>query len=327
MPLAATTAAILSKSTGNAQSNINNLRTLRDRSSSEAASMGDSLQSQINSVVGALMNPGAVTQIQVVDQTGALIGWIGSQIIGGVSYEGGWFLDLYIGGTGPANAVITANGGGVTITNAPIKLTSNGVETDINNETLPAWGAGVSLVSIDTSVTHGDQSFIAPQAMGVFSWNGTALTSVAVFGDGGSGQGFLELNGVGNSDQIAMNIDPAAITLTDGTHTCSIGPTTINVATIDATTLVNSPAYQASGTPGIGLSTSVITALSSVSGGINYGSSLTVNTSTTGVFGTPGAGQTNGTVVTGVTLNTTHTAVVTGGTSVNHTWTEGLLTA
>lgn len=46
------------------------------------------------------------------------------------------------------------------------------------------------------------------------------------------------------------------------------------------------------------------------------GQSLTVNTSGTGVFGTPGVGQSNGTVVTGVTLNT-----------ISDTFSGGILTA
>ncbi len=48
----------------------------------------------------------------------------------------------------------------------------------------------------------------------------------------------------------------------------------------------------------------------------NFGTSLSVNTSAVGVFGTPGALQVNGTVVTGVTLNTTA-----------NTTTGGILTA
>lgn len=48
-----------------------------------------------------------------------------------------------------------------------------------------------------------------------------------------------------------------------------------------------------------------------------FGVSLTPTTSATGVFGTPGVGQSNGTVVTGVTLNL----------SAANVWTGGLLTA
>jgi hypothetical protein len=322
MPLSAPTAPVLSKSSGNVNSNVNNLRSLKTFQTSETANGLDNLQSQVNNVVNALMNPGEVTQIQVYDQKGTLIGWIGSTVINNVSYEGAWFGDLYIGGASPANAVIVANGGGVTITGAAIQLTSNGLETDINNETLPVWGAGVSIVSIDTSVSNGDQSFMAPQAFGVATWNGASYSMIAAMGDAGSGQGFLQLNGIGNSDQITLGIDPATITIFDGTHTTALGPTEILTPLLDAN------AYQAAGVPGVDLTSTMLTAASITAGSFDYGSSVTVNTSGTGVFGTPGTGQTNGTVVTGVTLNTTHSNIVTAAsvTSTNRQWSKGILT-
>jgi hypothetical protein len=55
---------------------------------------------------------------------------------------------------------------------------------------------------------------------------------------------------------------------------------------------VSSGRYRVNGVGGLSVSRS-------------FGSSVTVNTAANGVFGTPGVGQSNGTVVTGVTLNLT----------------------
>lgn len=315
--------SIVVKSSGNVQSNVNNLRRLGDPASREMAAGLDGLQNQINTLGTALANPGALTELTVTNSKGVVIGWIGSRIVGGITYSGGWFEDLYIGGTGPADAVIVASGGGVDIHGAAIKLTSNGLETDINNETLPEWGAGVSLVSIDTSVLHGDQSFIAPQAFGVFAWDGAALTGIASIGDAGSGNGFIQLNGVGVSDQIAFGVNPATFTITDGINTTVVSPSGI------ATPLANAAAFEVSGVPGVNLSTTVVSAVSATTGTLNYGSSLSFNISTSGVFGTPGAGQSNGNVITSVSLNTSSTPIVTavGSTSAGHGWSKGLLTS
>lgn len=316
--LSAPTAPILLKSSGNVQSNVNKLRTLRDPISTESASGLDNLQLQINQIVAALTNPGALTQLIVTNTKGVMIAWIGSRIVDGITYEGGWFEDLYIGGTGPADAVITATGGGVVVNGASIKLTNNGIETDINNETLPEYGSGVSVVSIDTSIAHGDQSFMAPQAFGVISWEGAAYASIMSIGDSGSGAGFLQLNRVGASDQITLNLGPPVITVFDGTNTTTIGSQEI------ITPLVNAAGYQVSGVPGVNLSSNVLTAASSTT--LNYGTSLTVGVRADAVVGTPGAGQSNATVVNGVTLNLTSSGVVTGATSVAHAWSKGLLT-
>ncbi len=321
--LAAPTAPILLKSSGNVQSDVNKLRTLRTPESQATASGLDDLQRQVNVIVQALTNPGALTDLLVLNTKGAMIGWIGSRIVDGITYEGGWFENIYIGGTGPADAVITASGGGVVINNASIKLTSNGLETDINNETLPAFGSGVSLVSIDTSVPNGDQSFIAPSAMGTTSWDGAAFQTIAILGDDGSQNGVLQLTGVGSSDQIFLQLNPPVITVSNGVSGTIIGPTEIN------TPLINADGYQVSSVPGIDLVTDVLTAAAISSGTINYGVSLTVNTSGTGVFGTPGVGQSNGTVVTGVSLNLSGVVNVVNSasvTTVNHHWAKGILT-
>lgn len=320
--LAAPLAPILLKSSGNVQSNVNNLRRQKDVTSRESASALDNLQLQINQIVIALTNPGALTELLVLNTKGAMIAWIGSRIVDGITYEGGWFEDIYIGGTGPADAVITAAGGGVTITGASIKLTSNGLETDINNETLPEWGAGVSLVSIDTSVPNGDQSFIAPQSFGVIAWDGAAYQFIASIGDDGGGNGNIGLNGIGIPDAITLSLNPAVITITNGVTTTILGHGEI------ISPIIDSALYKVSGVNGIDLSSNVLTAAAITSGTINYGSSLTVNTSATGVFGAPGAGQSNGTVVTGVSLNLTATGIVTAAsvTTTSRVWSKGLLT-
>ncbi len=322
--LAAPTAPILLKSSGNVQSNVNNLRTMRTRATDETASGLDDLQLQINAIVKALTNPGALTDLLVLNTNGAMIGWIGSRIVDGITYEGGWFENIYIGGTGPADAVITASGGGVTITNAPIQLTSNGIETDINNETLPAFGSGVSLVSIDTSVPHGDQSWIAPAAMGTTAWDGvSAFQTIAILGDDGSQNGVLQLTGIGSSDQIFLQLNPPVITVSNGVAGTVIGPSGI------VTPLINADGYQVSSVPGIDLVTDVLTAAAISSGTINYGVSLSVSTAANAVFGTPGVGQSNGTAVTGVSLNLSGVTNVVNSasvTTVNHHWAKGILT-
>lgn len=320
--LSAPTAPVVTKSTGNVQSNVNRLKAIRNPVASEAAEGMGNLQLQINALVTALSSPGSLTELTVTDEKGAVIGWVGSRIVDGITYEGGWFENLYIGGTGPADAVISASGTSVTINGASIKITSNGLETDINNETLPEWGAGVSLVSIDTSVPNGDQSFIAPQAMGVFAWDGAAYTGIASIGDAGAGSGFIQLNATGSSDQIALSLGPAVITVFDGTNTTVLAATGINTPSI------NSAAYAAGGIPGVDLSTNVVTAVAVTSGTLNYGSSLSLNLQPDGVFGTPGAGQTNGFVVTSVSLNVSSTAIVTAAaaTTAAHAWHKGLLT-
>jgi len=321
--LNAPVAPLVTKSSANIQTNVNNLKRFRDPSGLESAAALDSLQNQINALVTALANPGGLTELTVTDKKGAVIGWIGSRIVGTITYSGGWFKDLYIGGTGPADAVIVASDGEVDIHGAAIKLTSNGLETDINNETLPEWGAGVSLVSIDTSVANGDQSFIAPQAFGVLAWDGAAYASIASIGDAGAGNGFIQLNGVGIADQIAIGVNPATITVFDGSNTVVISASGVNAPLMDAA------AYKVSGVAGVNLSTNVVTAVLATGGTLNYGSSLTVTTDATGVFGTPAAGQSNGIVVTSVLLNISSTSSISSVTPTvaAHAWSKGILTS
>lgn len=87
-----------------------------------------------------------------------------------------------------------------------------------------------------------------------------------------------------------------------------------------------SSGFLVGGVPGIDATTAFGISLTVGTGGV--GSSLTVNTSATGVFGTPAAGQSNGTVVTGVTLNVGGSAVtsVSLNTAAN-TFSKGLLTS
>lgn len=116
---------------------------------------------------------------------------------------------------------------------------------------------------------------------------------------------------------------------------------------IQNASLVDSSAYSVSSTLGIDLTPSRLTSVGvfTASYGINVGTtttdfatSLSVSTDPGGVFGAPGAGQANGTVVTGVTLNVNpavdsvslNTDLAVNGvssSSASNTWKKGILTA
>lgn len=244
-------------------------------------------------------------------------------------------------------AAFTLNSGGVTttISNAPgttgpwtgqaTSLISTDNATGALSEIDPfhiaiADPLGTAIVYMENTAGVGSLTVTSDSGAvghGIFLDGGSPLLTVAGGGTtarlGELGPGQLEFSqAVGGNDtifsQAGMSIIHSASSttillgstvITDGTNTATLQPSSLTVTNGGSTvtispTNINSPSYHVGGTPGIGASR-------------QFGVSLTVNSVGTGLFGTPGVGQTNGTVVTGVTLNL----------SAANVWTGGLLTA
>lgn len=82
-------------------------------------------------------------QIAVYDFTNALVGWVGTN--GG--YYGGWFKQLYVGGSGPSTAKIYADTSGNTyIVGTTFVLDLGGVRASIENTYDSAYGAYAGVI-------------------------------------------------------------------------------------------------------------------------------------------------------------------------------------
>lgn len=283
--------------------------------------------------------------IEVFDAASNLVVWMG--VKGG--FTGFWGENVWIGGTGPADAIISATGAGVTINGATLTLTSNNTTTVINNH-IGTSGFANSLVSIDVPSSVNLQ--INPFGIEIFDptiFGG--LSPVLLLGEisgvggtiqvGGAAGNFVSItgstgvvessNGSINSTLAPQNLTVRGSTARSITLDANASPTlTISDGTpANTVTLtlsnVDSPGFSVSGTPGIDDTLTFITSVGASSG--IFGTSLSVATSSTGVFGTPGAGQTNSTVVIGVVLNLG--AAITGFSTptATHTWSKGILTA
>lgn len=120
---------------------------------------------KINAGILSVGGPGMVSKFAVFDTVGNAIGWIGDDS-GNSGYVGAWFKRVLIGGASPSQAKIAAgsdgsvsiigNGsssGGVTISNAPISLTFNGVTTEINNLSVNLGSPGTRTVALKATET------------------------------------------------------------------------------------------------------------------------------------------------------------------------------
>ena len=224
MGINATIKSLLAKSPGNSSADSSRIRSAKQFNPVDIANAVDSIQRQLNAVVNALQANTSVQDFTVTDKDGALIGWIGSQVVSGASYVGAWFKQIWIGGTNAANAVIsTDTSGNVTINGAMITLNSNGVTTTIQNTNS---GLGVlSLKSLDNGT--GFWSAVTPFG---FSLADNTAFQVALLGSSG-GHGALILKDNANSNNITLRTNPGGVRLAvfDGTDTGTVGPGTFLV--------------------------------------------------------------------------------------------------
>lgn len=99
-----------------------------------------SLQDQIDNIEKVLRSP--IPQpdaYSVADPNGNLIAWIGFNIFNNIVYEGGWFEQLYVGGTDPTTAFLVASGTSLTITDALIVLNGAGGATITLDPSVPSF--------------------------------------------------------------------------------------------------------------------------------------------------------------------------------------------
>lgn len=115
MGIQATVQSLLAKSAGNSAIEASRLRASPDFNQVAAANGLNSLQRQVDVLVNALKLTPAVQDFRVVDPNGALIGWLGSEVVAGASYEGAWFKNLYVGGSDATTAPFFSDGTQVAI--------------------------------------------------------------------------------------------------------------------------------------------------------------------------------------------------------------------
>jgi hypothetical protein len=102
------------------------------------------VQDQIDQVISYLRQPSPHEEVlQIIDQKGNLIGWIGYQVQNNVSYEGAWFSNLWLGGTSPTDALISFTYDSDIVTFNNVALTVN------NSNVIFAYtGSGSSVFEI-----------------------------------------------------------------------------------------------------------------------------------------------------------------------------------
>lgn len=131
---------------------------------------------------------GSDPQLSVVNASGVEVGWIG---VRGV-YSGAWFSSLYIGGTGPADAKITANSGAVTINGATFTLNLNNVTTTIDNSLFSGQYTGLRIQDNATGAKRVQSAYFS----NAYNAAGNPMTVIA--GDGTDTVGkILVCNGTG----------------------------------------------------------------------------------------------------------------------------------
>lgn len=224
--LQAPTAAILDKSPGNVKALAAGIAASKTVNPADTAAMAVGLQQQVDQIVQGLAKQGSVTKVEVTDSDGGLIAWIGTKVSGAINYFGGWFQQLYIGGTGPEDAVIVADAAGdVTIDGASITLTKNDVRTVLDNVIDPTFGDVQSLTSQDISAPDGPYTAVAPTAFYAAAWDdsGPGYRNVAELRQGSSA-GLLLLSAVGSAVTVAITCDggTARIQVSDGTNTTTV---------------------------------------------------------------------------------------------------------
>lgn len=128
-------------------------------------------------------------QLSVLNTAGVEVGWIG---VRGV-YSGAWFSSLYVGGTGPADAVITANSGAVAINGATFSLNLGGITTTINNALIGSvFRTGLSITDNSTGAKRIQGATFSN------SYNAAGNLMVVIAGDGTNTVGKINLyNGTG----------------------------------------------------------------------------------------------------------------------------------
>lgn len=241
--------------------------------------------------------------IQVVNSSGALVAVIGDFVdpTNNTGYEGIWTNNFYAGGTGPdtalfsvtetavtigealnlSNAIITetgSDGSVLTITYAPqVEITG----TDPSGDTLTIFPAQVVLQSTGTHNQY--ELELLKNLVALFDENNVSVVTITADTTFGA---------------ISANNESGTISVIIDTGGGSAYALSVNGADVNVNGNVNigsGMTYKANGIPGVNAAFGFVTAL---------------GTSSTGVFGTPGAGQSNGPVVTSVTI-ATHT--VSGG--------------
>lgn len=280
--LQTTSAAQLLKATGNAGLEIANVRKgpKGNAPADSVANMGENFQRQIDAIKQVLLAPPPpVTNFNVVDTMGALIAWIGSSIVAGVTYFGAWFRNLYIGGTSAADAKIIADAdGNVTINGATITLTKNGVKTTIENDMGPD-GQTESLTSEDISVSHGQFTAVTPFYFICYEWDPGLVQyeAVATLRGAGDGTGRLTLGRVGGGPSALFTAggvgSPQAL-VSDGTGNSSfLRPLEIS----------SGAGFTAAGVPGITHTDALVTSISVSTSSISYASGTNTATFVDGV--------------------------------------------
>lgn len=291
--LQTTSAAQLLRATGNAGLEIANVRKGQkgNAPADSVANMGENFQRQIDAIKQVLLTPPPpVTQFNVIDSLGALIAWIGSSVITGVTFFGAWFRNLYIGGTSAADAKIIADAdGNVTINGATITLTKNGVKTTIQNTAGPD-GVTESLTSEDITISHGQFTAITPFYFICWEWNpGLAqYEAVAALRGTGAGAGRLLITKIGGGPEVLLAADgagaPQAL-VTDSTNTSYLRPLDVG----------SGGGFTASGIPGISTTDALVTSISVSTSSISYAAGTNTATFVDGVStSTSSAGYTGG---------------------------------
>lgn len=297
--------------------------------------------------------------IEVFDAASNLVVWMGVHS----GFTGLWGENVWIGGTGPTDAVISATAGGVFIDGASIILTLNGVETVISNPATTVFGTATaaSLQSFDVATGSYAQvdAFDIGLAVPIVS-GGTPNPVIWMSSVAGSGLLLVTETSTIHGAH-GVTIDGGALTVTASatvaavTNVTTLGTAGVTVhrsggggATVTITfSNVDSPGFSVAGVPGINDTLTYVTGVTPTTSSFgtsltvgtgSFGISLTVNTDATGVAGTPSAGQSNITVVTGVTLNLgtavssvslNTAAALTAATPVttSNTWSKGILTS
>jgi hypothetical protein len=304
-----TSSPILAKSPGTASPEIGRVRTAKslDRASPANAEMGENIQRQINAIVNALQAPvPQLETLQVTAPDGTLLGWIGTFSDNTGSYAGAWFKQLYIGGTSAADAAIVADSSGnVTIRDAEIVITGGGVQTTINNILDPVTGLTESIQSLDITIPTGGYSFLSPYSFQMMAFNATTVSyqpGIEINNTNASGGGadiIISDAPSGGTKEIQLATGGGGtpfIIVTDGTNTSRLTQAELTTGIVNATA-----AFQANGVAGSSTT-------------IAYGSSITSSaalvldgifpvTASDAVFGTPGTGQSNGTVLTSISVS------------------------
>lgn len=213
-------------------------------------------------------------------------------------FAGGLFQTIAIGPSFVDYRFRAFADGSLRIRGATFSLDLNGVTTSIQNIPIPPYGnAGIKVLD-NVNLWY---TALVPGGMVVIEPGGTAVVQ-ALLQAGAGNAGLLEVKNPASSVEIRLDGATAIITgfIGSGSPHYNLGPNAGLQLFNPGLTVFLDPAgiinitghYEVGGVAGLTVTRS-------------FGTSLTVNTVANGVTGTPGAGQANATVVTGVTLNLT----------------------